>query len=343
MEGLKHTLLTELARQNSVLEVVMACVAQGIALYDRKLNLVLHNDKYLSLYDVPPEASLVGTNKLDMLTMRVDRGIYSEERFKQYLASIHTMLQRREPMRSTCELTNGRVIEVNAAPMEDGGWLCTHHDITTQHKLQKAIEHVACTDELTGLYNRRVLEKTCQDAFAGCKPGCGTALALVDLDGFKQVNDVYGHFEGDLILKQVAGRLRAGARREDTVIRLGGDEFAVVQPRIGSARDAEDAAYALMERFQEEFEVDGRQVFVGCSVGLAYSDTGEGDLKTMLNEADRALYRSKDKGDGSIHLVRFDRNGQQLKTLTREEAAGRLLSGAFSPMPAEAIVWNGYT
>lgn len=343
MEGLKRTLLTELARQNSVLEVVMACVAQGIALYDRKLNLVLHNDKYLSLYDVPPESSLVGTNKLDMLVMRADRGIYSEAQFRHYLGHLHAMLTRRDPMRTICELTNGRVIEVNAAPMEDGGWLCTHHDITAQHKLQKTIEHVACTDELTGLYNRRVMEKTCQDAFARCEPGCGTSLALLDLDGFKQINDVYGHFEGDLILKQVAGRLRAGARREDTIIRLGGDEFAVVQPRIGTARDAENAAYALMERFQEEFEVDGRHVFVGCSVGLAYCDSGATDMKAMLNEADRALYRSKGKGDGSIHLAHFGGNGPQIRTLTREAAAGRLPSGVLKPMPAEAIVWNGYT
>ncbi|MFP1633694.1 diguanylate cyclase domain-containing protein [Zhengella sp. ZM62] len=343
MEGLKRTLLTELARQNSVLEVVMACVAQGIALYDRKLNLVLHNEKYLSLYDVPQETSLVGTNKLDMLAMRADRGIYSEESFRQYLAHLHEMLSHRDPMRTVCELTNGRVIEVNAAPMEDGGWLCTHHDITAQHKLQKTIEHVACTDELTGLYNRRVMEKVCKEAFARCEPGCGTSLVLLDLDGFKQVNDVYGHFEGDHILKQVAGRLRAGARREDTIIRLGGDEFAVVQPRIGTARDAENAAYALMERFQEEFDIDGRHVFVGCSVGLAYCDTDTADLKTMLNEADRALYRSKGKGDGSIHLARFDRNGPHFKTLTREEALGRMPPGAFTPMPAEAIVWNGYT
>ncbi|WP_165784496.1 sensor domain-containing diguanylate cyclase [Zhengella mangrovi] len=343
MEGLKRQLLTELARQNSVLEVVMACVAQGIALYDRKLNLVLHNEKYLSIYDVPQETSLVGTSKLDMLSMRSDRGAYSEKHFRTYLQQIHAMLSRREPMRAVCELTNGKVIEVNAAPMEDGGWLCTHHDITTQHKLQKTIEHIACTDELTGLYNRRVLEKTCLDALSDCKPGCGTAVALLDLNGFKQINDAYGHFAGDLILKQVASRLRAGTRREDTIIRLGGDEFAVIQPRIGTAADAEDAARGIMERFQEEFEVDGRHVFVGSSIGISYCDTGKTDLQHMLVEADKALYRSKESGEGSLYLVRFGANGPAIKLLAQDDAGAGMPAAAIRAMPAEAVVWNGYT
>ena len=293
MEGLKRTLLTELARQNSVLEVVMACVAQGIALYDRKLDLVLHNEKYLSLYDVPQEASLVGTNKLDMLTMRADRGIYSEERFRQYLTHIREMLSRREPMRTVCELTNGRVIEVNAAPMEDGGWLCTHHDITAQHKLQKTIEHVACTDELTGLYNRRVMEKVCKEAFAGCEPGCGTSLALLDLDGFKQVNDVYGHGTGDEVLMGVANRLMGAVRDSDLVARLGGDEFAVLAPHLMGPEAATSVALRLTRAFADPIASGRGRHDVGTGIGIALLPQDADDPVEALRRADVALYRAK--------------------------------------------------
>jgi diguanylate cyclase (GGDEF)-like protein len=157
--------------------------------------------------------------------------------------------------------------------------------------------HVARHDPLTDLPNRGILLDRTNQALERARPlGAGTALLFLDLDGFKPVNDRFGHQAGDLVLVDIAARLRACAGENDIVARLGGDEFAVL------VEDADPSAVAAMcERILKQVGrgtvVGGQEVRLGASIGVAY-DRGNGGANTLLRNADLAMYEAKAGGKG---------------------------------------------
>ena len=159
---------------------------------------------------------------------------------------------------------------------------------------REAFRHAALHDALTGLPNRVLLHDRLQQAInAARRHRHLVALLMVDLDDFKQVNDVHGHETGDLVLRQVARRLESSVRVSDTVARLGGDEFAIVLPDASSRAAAEQAAEKIGAALRPPIAVGADAVDVGGSVGVAfYPDDGE-DSDALLNVADLAMYRAK--------------------------------------------------
>lgn len=176
-----------------------------------------------------------------------------------------------------------------------------------QAALAAQLEHdqllmLARTDALTGLSNRRGLElalaAACR-AGAGSLPGTPPALAvyMIDLDGFKPVNDRWGHNVGDDLLREVARRLVAAVRPEDLVARLGGDEFVVASPGIRSHADADLLGRKLLAPFEMPFELgDGRSARVGATIGYALSAGHSCDTSSLLRRADAAMYAGKQAG-----------------------------------------------
>jgi diguanylate cyclase (GGDEF)-like protein len=175
------------------------------------------------------------------------------------------------------------------------GLRASHRDLRTASR----------TDELTGLPNRRALTERLDLALqAGQRHGTATAVLLVDLDRFKQVNDTLGHHHGDVLLRAVAGRLGAAFRPEDVVARLGGDEFAVLLPDVHDAATAERLARECLDALLEPLVLDDLTLAVEASVGLALApDDGE-DRHALLRAADIAMYEAKHHGQG---LARYDR------------------------------------
>ncbi|MFL5781652.1 MAG: diguanylate cyclase domain-containing protein [Thermoleophilaceae bacterium] len=161
---------------------------------------------------------------------------------------------------------------------------------------QRAIEadHGRLHDELTGLPNRTLFRDCAQDAIRRARrqdvPG---AIMILDLNGFKRVNDALGHAAGDELLREVAGRLRASVRGSDTVARLGGDEFAILLAGPVSAATAREAAYGIADRIARPIALGGAEHGVGASIGIVrFPEDGE-DLETLLERADRAMYAAK--------------------------------------------------
>ncbi len=199
---------------------------------------------------------------------------------------------------------NGRGYSMRLEPLRDPsgeviGVIGLALDVTERQQMEKRLRQLALYDPLTGLPNRAHFFQQLE-ALADVAAQRSTrplALLLLDLDGFKQVNDTLGHPAGDTLLKEVGRRLLRGVRSADLVARLGGDEFVVL------ARGADEhAALVLAERIARELErpirVDGQVVEIRCSVGIAVSKPEEIDVTRLLRDADIALYRAKALGRG---------------------------------------------
>jgi diguanylate cyclase (GGDEF)-like protein len=129
-------------------------------------------------------------------------------------------------------------------------------------------------------------------------------ILFLDLDGFKEVNDSLGHATGDVLLVQVAERLRTCVRPVDTVARLGGDEFAILLADKSSERDGRVVAERIVESLRPPFRVDGRELYIGASIGIAATDQDVADADHLLRNADLAMYRAKAVGQGGFE--RYD-------------------------------------
>jgi diguanylate cyclase (GGDEF)-like protein len=165
-------------------------------------------------------------------------------------------------------------------------------------------KHLALHDELTGLPNRRLFQdRLAQSLERARRSGSLTALLLVDLDYFKQVNDSVGHHIGDEVLKEVSRILQARVRRSDTVARTGGDEFSLVLEEPISRAEAEKLGRQLMERLRQPLSIDNLTFKVGASVGVAVFPEDANTSDMLRIAADRRMYAQKD----TAHLKPFEK------------------------------------
>jgi diguanylate cyclase (GGDEF)-like protein len=163
--------------------------------------------------------------------------------------------------------------------------------------------HMALHDSLTGLPNRVLLNERLEHALNFGKPDSIVATYILDLDQFKHVNDTLGHPTGDKLLKMVADRLQLIIRSMDTVARMGGDEFALVLADATKQSDVDAVARRIIEVVSEPYEINGRQVIIGTSVGIAIGQPSQGVLPDQLiRNADVALYKAKREGRGTFSL-----------------------------------------
>jgi len=172
-------------------------------------------------------------------------------------------------------------------------------DITARKEEQDRLRRQASHDPLTDLPNRTLFAERLDRALADARRrDAPVALLFLDLDGFKTVNDTLGHEVGNRLLVAVAGRLRSCVRAADTVARAGGDEFTILLPDPGDAAEAERVAGRIVAALERPFAVDGREVRIGASVGVAIAEPGEAGTGDLLRRADAAMYRAKGAGKG---------------------------------------------
>jgi diguanylate cyclase (GGDEF)-like protein len=178
------------------------------------------------------------------------------------------------------------------------------------------VEHQARTDELTGLANRRALLQQARGVLASASTGRPAALLLLDLDGFKEVNDGLGHHAGDELLRQVGPRLQPALRPSDVLARLGGDEFAVLLSDV-DLDTAHDTAVRLRELLLQPFAVEGVRLHVGVSIGIATAPVPAATVEELLRCADVAMYAAKSGREGvHVYLPEPDGGtGDRLRTM----------------------------
>ena len=201
---------------------------------------------------------------------------------------------------------------------------------------KRAATLIAHTDDLTGLANRRWIQ-----SFLGARVEAGDdrpfALGLMDLDGFKPINDIHGHLAGDSILREVGRRLTLAVGSSGRAARMGGDEFAVVCEGIGAPEEAAATGRALQAIFAEPFIVDGKTVHLSGGFGFALFPGAARDANQLVRLADAALYRSKADGRGSVCVFDIEDEKAAVERATLEQAlhgavAGGRIGVAFQPI-----------
>lgn len=213
------------------------------------------------------------------------------------------------------ELPNNRFVRIIARPGQDGTVFFAHVDITEikrqqrlLHEAERSAHHAATHDSLTGLMNRRkfmqVLEFECAQHSRADRP---FAVLFLDLDGFKPINDQFGHAVGDQALEWVSGVLSCNVRETDSLARLGGDEFVVLLRHAGDIETVRVLTHRIIDSLNQPFCVDGHDVSLGVSIGIALYPQHGTEPDTLLQVADQAMYLAKKQGGGCAHLLQVDR------------------------------------
>jgi diguanylate cyclase (GGDEF)-like protein/PAS domain S-box-containing protein len=217
--------------------------------------------------------------------------------------SIGTDVDRRFTFEVRARHADGgdRWMEVSLHDLRDdpgiAGFVVHFHDVTDRRGAQQALLHQTLHDGLTGLPNRALLlDRLAHALDRALRRESGVGVLFLDVDHFKAVNDSIGHAGGDALLREVAGRLRATVRPEDTVARLGGDEFVIICEEITDPEAAVLMADRVREAFGSPFHPDGHEVSVATSIGVAIADADTESPESALRDADTAMYVAKARG-----------------------------------------------
>ncbi len=235
------------------------------------------------------------------------------------------VIGRRKSGQSFPQLLNVNVVRNRRGELVN--YIVVFNDITDLKASQERLEYIATHDRLTGLPNRNLFHDRLQHGLdTAARHGERLAVLFVDLDNFKSINDTLGHEVGDELLIQVADRLRASTRKEDTIGRLGGDEFTVLTENIEAFEEVPGVtAERILEVLAAPFDLKGHEVLVSASVGIALHPKDGRDVATLLKNADAAMYRAKESGKNNFHFFTEEMNVHATERLALENALRRAL------------------
>jgi len=290
----------ELSEQNRLFNAAMAKMSQGLCMFDQDQKLLVCNDRYMDMYGLSKDLAKPGTPFRKIIESRIANGLYVGDNPESYLDE--RLSSSREAVRNTKiqELSDGRVIVITHEPMEGGGWVATHEDVTRLRRIEAKLSHMARHDALTDLPNRVLLRERIDHYLSDeCTQGRCLVVLQLEIDRFREVNDAFGPSIGDALLQGVALRLRRRLDGVEMVARIGDDEFVVVQ----LAEEPAAAAAALVKRVHAvlgtSFDLDDHQVIVSATIGVAIGPADGNDADHLLKNAALALDRAKLHGLGT--------------------------------------------
>ncbi len=287
----------ELERTNLQFTAALGNMSQGLEMYDADQRLAVFNRHCYDVIGLSFDRINIGMSYRDVIALCVEVGLFQDRtideahaeqlsRIRSYDSNVHMLVS-----------PSHRQIASRFTPLASGGWVATYEDVTERCEVEARITHMAHHDALTGLPNRAMFQSCLEQAISQVRRGEHVALLCLDLDGFKNVNDTFGHPVGDKLLQAVAQRLRDNTRQVDLVARLGGDEFAIIQSSMQEPIDAGILADRLVAALRAPFELQGHKVNVGTSIGVMLLE--ESSISDeLLRNADIALYCAKSEGRG---------------------------------------------
>ena len=289
-------------KQNLRFEAALNNMAQGLLMFDSAGKLSVFNRRIAELFGIPWEKwekweiSAKGRTVSEALQLAYDLTNVAQKNQTQIVAELQNILSGRRTGSIVFERTNGRTFSASCASMTDGGFVVTFDDITEHRRIEDQIAHMAHYDALTDLPNRVLFYEKMEEFLTRGRHSGTVAVLSLDLDDFKSVNDTLGHPVGDKLLQGAAERMRGCTRGADIVARLGGDEFAVVQVATNQPEDATLLATRLIDAVSAPYPLDGHQVTVGSSIGIAIAPGDGTEPDQLMKNADLALYRCKADG-----------------------------------------------
>jgi diguanylate cyclase (GGDEF)-like protein len=279
-------------QQKFQLDAALENMSQGLCMFDAKQRLVVCNKRYAELYGLNADQTKPGTSLRRILEHRVTCGAAPDDA-ENYINERIKEVTENKPYQIINKLKDGRYISVVHQPLTNGGWVATHADVTDWKRAERRIAHMAHFDTLTNLPNRATFNDAMDATLDRARTrGEQFAVLSIDLDRFKEANDTYGHLVGDALLREVARRLQAAAEGA-FVARIGGDEFVVILEDGAQPAAATALAERLLAALADDFEVEGHLLKLGLSIGAAVYPTDGADTKTLIVNADAALYRAK--------------------------------------------------
>jgi diguanylate cyclase (GGDEF)-like protein/PAS domain S-box-containing protein len=308
--------------KNALLEAQAETTIDGILVVDESDQIVLANKQFGLQFGIPDES--VSTRDDLVLRQHVTDSVEDSDAFTERINYLYS--HREEKSRDEFRLKNGKVFDRYSAPLVDSeeqyrGRIWYFRDITDRKLAEKQIQFLAYYDALTGLPNRTLLQDRLAKALAGARRHKHkVALLFLDLDRFKDINDSLGHSVGDLLLQEVAERLKKWGREQDTVARLGGDEFLITVTQVKDLTDVAIAAERLMDAMTAAFLVQGHSLNVSCSIGVSIFPENGTDCETLIKNADAAMYCAKDSGRNSFRFFAEDMNAQAVERLSLENS-----------------------
>lgn len=288
----------ELNTQNTRFDAALTNMSQALCMGDGEQRVIVCNSRFLALFGVSREVTEANTPIEELFRAMEERGAFGISALRRVEEAQRQWVRERGAGSLTVEDENGRALALSHRPMPDGGWVATYEDVTAQRSAERRIRFLALHDALTSLPNRTLFREALEKALTRQEAGILPALLCLDLDNFKIVNDTMGHPTGDALLTAVADRLSACVRQDDIVARLGGDEFAVLLADA-SLEDTLALARRITELLGRPYQIEGRHVVTGVSIGIALADRPDMTADMLHQNADMALYRAKAAGRGT--------------------------------------------
>src|SRR5580704_12578247 len=293
----------EAQQSNDTLSAVIDASPVAIVCSDLDRRIMLWSRAAEQLYGYTAEQTIGTPIKIVPPDGRAEsRALYERARSGESIRDVEVRRRRKD----------GSFVDVKvaAAPMyhPEGtvrGFAWAHEDITDRKRADEQLKRLAHYDPLTGLPNRLSLQKELERLLSAEASNAPTAIALFDLDGFKDVNDTLGHSIGDRLLIEVGQRLIASSERRgesDQVFRLGGDEFVVVFPGCGEPRPVGEIVDAMLKRLAEPFRINDQALHLGGSAGVAIAPNDGVNVDDLIANADLALYQAKSDGGRTYRL-----------------------------------------
>jgi len=223
-------------------------------------------------------------------------------------------------------------IEESAAPIRDRteaviGGVLIFRDVSYKRNLMRELAHQAHHDALTGLPNRLNFNESLNQALARAKRKRGMlSVMFLDLDRFKLINDTMGHNLGDLLLKDIAERIRQTLREGDTIARQGGDEFLVLLPEIRDEQEVISVTERILGVFSQPLMLDGNEVYMSTSIGISLYPTDGSNLETLVKQADTAMYYAKEQGRNNYQFFTSGLNIKANNRLSTENSLRKALA-----------------